>query len=131
MKKITVHILCCTGITLIILAVIAAFLGARFLFISSVFESFLANIIIHAGLLLLHRFESQYALLEYTLDISYTVTVVLVSGAVFDWYRSTPIWMLVVMSVIIYLIGMLLGIFHMRKEIEEINHLLKQQNAPK
>lgn len=131
MKKITVHILCCTGITLIILAVIATFLGARFLFISSVFESFLANIIIHAGLLLIHRFESQYALLEYTLDISYTVAVVLVSGAVFDWYRSTPIWMLVVMSVIIYLIGMLLGIFHMRKEIEEINHLLKQQNAPK
>lgn len=128
MKKITVNIFCSTGITLIVLAIIGAMFGAKFLFISSVFQSIIANIIIHIGLLFTHKFESNYAVLEYTLDIGYTILVVLVSGVVFHWYSSTPIWILIFMSVIIYFIGFFLGTFQMRQDIKEINMLLKKQN---
>lgn len=129
MKKITVNILCSTGITLIVLAAMAAIFGAKFLFISSVFQSLIANIIIHIGLLFTRKFESDYAILEYTLDISYTTAIVLISGFVFNWYSSTPMWMLITMSAVIYLIGILLNTIRIRQDISEINELLKKRNS--
>lgn len=128
MKKMTVHILCSTGITLIVLALIGTMFGAKFLFISSVFQSFIANIIIHIGLLFTHKFESTYAALEYALDIGYTTGVVLVSGVVFKWYSSTPMWVLITMSVIVYFVGIILSTLRMQQDIHEINTLLKRQN---
>lgn len=128
MKKITVNILCSTGITLIVLAVVGTMFGAKFLFINSVFQSFIANIIIHIGLLFTHKFESDYAILEYTFDIGYTILVILVFGAIFNWYSSTPIWILIIMSITIYLAGILLSTIQIRQDIAEINELLKKRN---
>lgn len=128
MKRMVVNILCSTGITLLVLAVLGTILGAKFLFISSVFQSFIANIIIHTGLLFTHKFESSYAILEFMLDIGYTIVTVIALGALFKWYHSTPIWILIIMAVTIYLIGILLSIFQMRRDIEEINELLQKRN---
>lgn len=128
MKKITINILCSTGVTLLVLAAIGAIYGARFLFIRSVFESLIANIVIHTGLLFTRKFQSEYVLLEYTLDACYTTAIVLISGLIFDWYSSTPIWVLVTMSVVIYLIGILLNTIRIRQDITEINKLLKKRN---
>lgn len=127
MKKITVNILCSTGVTLLVLAIIAAMFGAKCLFINSVFQSFITNIIIHIGLLFTYKLESSYTVLEYTMDIVYTIVIVLASGMVFNWYNSTPIWILILMSIIIYFTGILLNVIQMRQEIEEINKLLKQR----
>lgn len=129
MKKIAVNILCSTGITLIILGILGTICGAQYLLISSVFQSFIANIIIHAGLMFTHKFESNYAVLEIMLDIGYTIAVVIILGAVFGWYSSTPIWMLIIMAVLIYCIGILLSIVQMRQDIEEINELLRKRNS--
>lgn len=129
MKKLTVNILCTTGITLVILASIATMCGGSCLFISSVFESVLANILVHVGLMFTHKFESRYAVLEITLDIVYTVAVVVISGGIFHWYSSTPIWMLTIMAVLIYGIAIGLSTVQMRREIEEINELLQKRNA--
>lgn len=129
MKKLTVNILCSTGITLIVLAAIAALFGAKFLLISSVFQSLIANMIIHIGLLFTRRFESDYAILKYTLDIGYTTAIVLISGFVFNWYSSTPIGILITMSVVIYCIGILLNTILIRQDICEINELIKRRNS--
>lgn len=128
MKKITVNILCGTGITLIVLAIVGTLFGAKFLFISSVFESLAANIVVHIGLLFTRKFESDYAILEYTLDIGYTTAIVLISGFAFDWYSSTPMWVLITMSVSICLFGFLLNTIRMRQDISDINELLKKRN---
>ena len=128
MKKITVNILCSTAITLLILAVLGVFSGARFLLIHSVFQSFLVNIIIHTGLIFTQKFESSYAVLEFMLDIGYVVIVVMISGAVFNWYGSTPIWVLVIMAAVIYLAGILLNMVQVRQEIDGINELLQKRN---
>lgn len=128
MRKMAVNILCNTALTLLALAAFGTMFGATVLFISGVFQSLIANIIIHAGLLLTHRFESEYAVLEYTLDIVYTIAVVLVFGFIFNWYSSTPAWILVTMSVLIYLAGMLLSTIQMRQDISEINKLLQKRN---
>lgn len=131
MKKMAVNILCSTALTLLVLAAFGTMFGATVLFISGVFQSLIANIVIHIGLLLTHKFESKYAVLEYTLDIVYTIAVVLIFGFVFNWYSSTPVWMLVTMSVLIYLAGMLLSTIQMRQDISEINKLLKKRNNTK
>lgn len=65
------------------------------------------------------------------MDIVYTIAVVLIFGFVFNWYSSTPAWILVSMSVLIYLVGMLLSIIQMRQDISEINKLLKKRNNTK
>lgn len=128
MKKMLVRILCSTGITLIVLAFVGMISGARFLCISSVFESFAANIVIHFGFLFTRRFESSYTILEYMIDLGYIIGILLVFGAIFDWFNSTPIWMLVIIAAVVYTIGIILSIIRMRQDIEEINVLLSRRN---
>ena len=127
MKKIFVNILCSTAITLLILAILGAISGAQFLLINSVFQSFIVNIAIHIGLLFTHRFESSYAILEFMLDIGYMEVVVIIFGAIFNWYGSTPIWVLVIMTTIIYIVGIFLNMVQVRQEVEEINKLLQKR----
>lgn len=127
MKKISVNILCSTAITLLILAILGAISGAQFLLINSVFQSFIVNIAIHIGLLFTNKFESSYAILEFMLDIGYMEVVVIILGAVFSWYDSTPIWVLVIMTTLIYIVGVFLNMVQMRQKIEEINKLLRKQ----
>lgn len=127
MKKLAADILCSTGITLLLLACFATMYGAKFLFVSGVFQSFAANILVHSGLLLLHKIESKYVVLEIMLDIGYTIAVVLTCGTVFDWYSSTPIGVLVVMTILIYFCGVLLSVIRIRQDIKEINKLLHKR----
>lgn len=127
MKKISINILCSTAITLLILAILGVVSGAQFLLINSVFQSFIVNIVIHIGLLFTHRFESSYAILEFMLDIGYMEVVVIIFGAIFNWYGSTPIWVLVIMTTIIYIVGVFLNMVQMRQEVEEINKLLQKR----
>ena len=129
MKKISVNILCSTAITLILLALLGTFSGAQFLLIKSVYQSFLVNIIIHIGLFFTHKFESSYAVLEWTLDLGYAIAVVVIFGAIFNWYSSTPIGVLVVMTILIYFAGIFLSAVEMHKEIKEINALLPMQRG--
>lgn len=127
MKKISVNILCSTAITLLILAILGTISGAQFLLINSVFQSFIVNIVIHIGLFFTHRFESSYAILEFMLDIGYMETVVIIFGAIFNWYGSTPIWVLAIMTTIIYIVVVFLNMVQMRQEVEEINELLQKR----
>ena len=127
MRKKFVNILCSTAITLLILAILGAISGAHFLLINSVFQSFIANIVIHIGMLLTRRFESSYAILEFMLDIGYMEVVVIIFGAVFNWYSSTPIWILAIMTTIIYIVVIFLNMVQMRQEVKKINELLQKR----
>lgn len=128
MRRIILNITSTTGITLVILAIIGTLSGAKFIFINSVFQSFAANIIIHLGYLLTGRFESEYVIFEATLDIGYTIIVLIAFGFAFHWFTSTPIWMLVIMAIVIYIVGLLLNIFRIHEEIDIINGLLQRRN---
>lgn len=118
-----------TGLTFVILAIIGTLTGAKFLIISGMFESFGANILINVGFLLTRKFESKYAALEITLDIVYTITVLITVGAVFNWYsEGTPISRLIIMAVVIYLLGFFLSMFRIHEDINTINNLLQKRN---
>ncbi|MNI27545.1 hypothetical protein D3C81_1529880 [compost metagenome] len=128
MRRTIINITSTTGITLVILAGIGALSGAKFILISSVIQSLAANVIIHSGYYLTRKYESEYVLLEAALDIGYTISVLIAFGFIFNWFTSTPIWMLVIMSMVIYIAGLLLSMFRSREEINAINRLLQARN---
>lgn len=129
MKKLTINIMTTTGITLVVLAFIAALYGAKFILIYSVFQSLGVNAVIHLGFLLTNKYESKYPILEAILDITYAVAVIILSGIFFNWYSSTPIWVLVIMALLIYIVGYLLRIVRMKEDVEEINTLLRKRKG--
>lgn len=118
-----------TGITLVVLAIIGMLYGAKFLFISSVFESLGANTLIHLGLLLTKKFESKYFFIEAAVDLGYTIVILIISGAIFNWYTSTPTWILIIMAIVIYTFGCLINLFRVREDIKAINQMLEQRNS--
>lgn len=128
MKQISVNILCSTAVTLLLLAIAGILFGARYLLISGVLQAFFVNIVIHFGLCVTHRFECSFAVLEWMLDIGYTEVVVILFGAVFNWYDSTPVWLLAIMTIIAYVISIFLNIIQMRQEIAQINALLQKRS---
>lgn len=79
------------------------------------------------GLLFTHRFESSYAILEYMLDIGYMEALVIIFGAIFNWYDSTPIWVLAIMTTIIYIVVVFLNMVQIREEVKKINELLQKR----
>jgi len=90
------------------------------------FQVLLANTIIYSGLFFTRKFESRYAILEYLLDISLVIVVVLVFGTIFEWYKDFP-WLLAIMAIMIYIFGLLTGLVRARKDIKDINELLKKR----
>lgn len=128
MKKWIVNLFATTGISFILLATIALFYKAQYLYIPTLFQTLGANIMIHICLLLLHRLELQYLILEVSLDISIVITTLIGFGAVFDWFSSTPILILIVMSFIMYGVSLILNLMSMKKEADEINALIQRRN---
>lgn len=124
MKSIMKNCLATTGLSLVLLAFVATLYHARFLFIVSVYQTLLANMIIHLGLVLLQRFESRFFMVEIAVEIGYVLVVLILSGHFFGWYSSTPLWVLIFLGIAVYAIGCFIGMFRMRTDVEYINHQL-------
>jgi hypothetical protein len=120
-----------TGMTLIILAIIATLNEAKFIFVSSVFQILAANIVINLGYLLTQKIDSEYFAVEAAIDIGYAIIVIVTFGAVFNWFPYTPVYMLIIMAIVIYICGLLLSMYRLRGEIDTINKLLKKRKELK
>lgn len=128
MKKLTVNVFSTTGISLALLSVIALYYQAECLYIASVFQVLGANFVVHIGLQLLHRLEMKYPVLESALDILIVTGTLAAFGAVFNWFASTPMWILVIMGVVIYIISLLLNLLSMQQDARNINALIQKRN---
>lgn len=128
MHKMMMNIMTTTGVSLVALAVIATSYQAQYLCINTVFQAFLANILIHVGIKLFQYIDFQYPLVETILSISYTIIVVLVCGKAFQWYDSTPIGVLIPLAVFVYLAGCCLRVVRIKREVKDINALLQKKN---
>ena len=125
MKRGFINIFATTGLSLIFLSIIATFYTAEFLFVKTVFQVFLLNVVVHLVLLLMYKIEIKYLVVEIAFEIILTVAISLLFGSIFDWYTSTPLFVLVVMSITIYMISIILNILHMKQEADEINELIQ------
>jgi hypothetical protein len=127
-KNIVTYIMFVTGAALVILALFSLFFGVEISFVPVVFEIFAANIMIILGLFLRSKFEIRNIILEYLIDISYIIAVLVVFGLIFNWYSAIPVWLLIVMAVVIYIFAMIFTVTKLKKDAEELNALLQKHN---
>jgi hypothetical protein len=127
MKRTIENIMTTTGAVLILLAFFAEIFGAKFIYTRTFFEILGANTLIHLGLLLTQKYESRYVILEFLLDITYTIAVLIVFGLIFNWYANMPVWVLLVMAVVIYIFGFLINTMRTREDAKEMDDLLQKR----
>lgn len=127
MKKFAINVLTTTGLSLVLLSVIALFFQAQCIFLQTVFQILWANIIFHFGFLLISKLEMKRPFAELFLNIAMIITLLLVFGSLFDWFSSTPVWILIPMGLVIYLISAVLQLFRMRQDAQEINTLIRER----
>lgn len=125
MKKGVINIFATTGLSLVLLSIIARLYDAEFLCVKTVFQVFLLNVVMHLILLLMYKIEIKYLAIEVAIEIVLTVVLSLLFGTIFNWYTSTPLFVLVFMSIAIYVISIVLNILHMKQEADEINELIQ------
>jgi hypothetical protein len=125
-KIIITNIMFVTGCAVVILTLFSAVFSVEISLVPTVFEIFTANIIIVLGLSMRWRFEIRNMILEYLVDISYIIAILVVFGLIFNWYRAIPVWLPVVMAVVIYLFAAIFTVTKIKKDAEELNQLLKK-----
>ena len=128
MRKIMLNIMATTGITLVVLAMVAVCYGGTLICISTVFQALLLNIVIYVGIYILDYFEYRYSILDTGIKLIYVIAAVLFSGLLFDWYANLPLVMLIVMTVVIFGVCLCLDMLSIRDEVKTINMLLKEKN---
>jgi len=125
-KKIILYVFTSTGAVLFLLAIFAMFQEYKAINADTVLEITGANIVITIGLSLTHKIEFRYVILEFLLDIGFMVIVIVLSGVIFNWYSSIPVWVPLVIVLLIYILFYLLDIVRVQKDIKEINRLLQK-----
>ena len=125
-KKITIQIMFVTGLVLVILAVFSAFSNIEITFFPTVIEIFAANIVIVLGCNLRWKFEIPYILVEYLVDIGYTIVVLIIFGLMFNWYYYISVWHLILMAAAIYIFSIMFIFANIKKNAEEMNKLLEK-----
>lgn len=127
MKKFAINVLTTTGLSLVLLSGIALFFQAECIFLQTVFQIFGVNIVFHAGFLLTGKLEMRWPFAELFLNIAMIILLLLFFGSLFDWFSSTPVWILIPMGLVIYLISTMLQLFRMRQDAQEINTLIRER----
>jgi len=130
-KKIINDIMFVTGMALVILTVFSLLFSVEISFVPTIFEVFAANIVIILGLYLRGKFEIRNIVLEYLVDISYIVAVLVVFGLIFNWYSAIPVWLLIAMAVVIYIFAMIFTAAKLKRDAEELNKLLQKRHENK
>jgi len=125
-KTIINFIMFVTGAALVILALFSLLFKVEINFVPTIFEIFAANIIIILGLFLRMKFEIRSIILEYLIDISYIIAVLIIFGFLFNWFSAIPIWLLVVMAVVIYIFATIITVTMMKNDVKELNKLLQE-----
>jgi len=124
MKKLAVNIMASTGAALILMAIFSVIFNQKTVNVNTFLEIFGANTVVFLGLLLTRKFESRYVILEYLLDISYIIAVLVIFEHFFDWF---PVWILVIMAVVIYIFCLLADMTRTRNDAKEMDELLQKR----
>lgn len=128
MKKNIVNILATTGISLLLLSLVALSFQASCIYLETVFQALGVNILTHLGIMLIKRFELRNIFTEIGLEIAFIVCELLALGRLFHWFTSLPFLPLVCMGAVIYLISLFLNLLQMKQEAKEINLLIASRN---
>ena len=128
MKRNVVNILATTGISLLLLSIVALFFHASCIYLETVFQTFGVNAAVHLGILYIKKIELKSIFTETVLEITFIVCALLISGLLFQWYTSLSFLLLACMGVVTYMISLFLNFLQMKQEAKEINFLIKNRD---
>ena len=129
MKRQCVNVFATTGLSLILISIVALMYKAEFLCISTVFEVLGVNVFIHSGFFMVNKAEYKYWLTELMAGNFMVISVLVISGFLLNWFSYVPIWVLVIMGIAVYFLSSFLNLFRMQHEAEEINDLLRKRDT--
>lgn len=127
MKKMILNIMATTGITLVVLALVATCYGATVIFISAVFQALFLNVAIYLGFYIMDRFEYKYPIVETGIKLIYVLALVLASGWLWGWYENMSVAVLALMTIVIFCVCVFLDTVSLIDEVKGINGLIAQE----
>ena len=127
MKKAIINIFAMTGITLVVLSLVALCYDASFLCLETVFQALGVNVLIYAGVSLIDLLELRLYLVETGLKLVYSIVLVLVFGKIFGWYANLSVPVLGGMALVILLLCGYLDMLSLKNELKEINDLIGEK----
>ena len=63
------------------------------------------------------------------LEFAYVLGVVLLTGFLSGWFLTTPVWVTLTITVIVFVAACLIDVVHINKDIEDINKQIAQRNG--
>ena len=127
MKKTLVNTMITTGASLSIIAIFWLIIGDEDLPIKYIFQTIGANMVINFGFLLRNKFEIRNVILEFIVDVSFVIMVLILFCVIFKWYLLVPVWFLVAMAIGIHTFMILTTVVKINKDTKEINELLEKR----
>ena len=128
MKKIILNILATTGISLVVLALVASLYDGTLICIDTIFQVLGLNVVVYSGLHFMDYFEYRYPLLETGLKLLYAIILVLVSGWIWGWYSNLSGPVLVLMTIGIFVVCVCLDTISLLSEVKIINGMIEGEN---
>ncbi|AWN20389.1 MULTISPECIES: hypothetical protein [Streptococcus] len=125
MKKLVTNIFATTGISLLLTALVALFLRAPFLYLVSIFQILLTNILIHVLVNLVRKFELP-TILRVGLELLLCEGLVFLLALIFHWNQMGSLFLIGLMT---YLLSQALDLLSFRREAKEINQLIQKRQG--
>lgn len=125
MKKVLLNIMATTGISLVVLSLVATLYDGTLICIDTIFQVLGLNVVIYIGLYFMEFIEYRFAILETCLKLIYIIVLVLVSGLIWGWYNSLPPAVLVLMTIGIFIVCVCLDAISLLSEVKAINVLIE------
>ncbi len=125
MKKVLLNIMATTGISLVVLSLVATLYDGSLICIDTIFQVLGLNVVIYIGLYFMEFIEYRFAILETCLKLIYIIVLVLVSGLIWGWYNSLQPAVLVLMTIGIFIVCVCLDAISLLSEVKAINVLIE------
>lgn len=116
-----------TGISLIMLSFVALAFHAKCIYLETVFQVFVVNVLSHLLIILIRKMDFRSNCLEMTLELISLESEILIFGWLFHWFTSVSVAILVIMGGMIYVISLFLNLLQMRQAAKEINSLIQKR----
>ena len=131
MKKILLNIMATTGISLVVLSLVATLYDGSLICIDTIFQVLGLNVVIYIGLFFMEFTEYRFAILETGLKLIYVIVLVLISGLIWGWYNNLPVAVLVLMTIGIFVVCVCLDAISLISEVKSINVLIEGEEQSK
>lgn len=127
MKKFMINAFATTGISLIMLSFVALAFHAKCIYLETVFQVFVVNVLSHLLIMLIRKMDFRSNSLEMMLELISLESELLIFGWLFHWFTSVSVGILVIMGVMIYVISLFLNLLQMKQAAKEINALIQRR----